>query len=371
MSSRSLRLRSGRLLAAVAGAVTLAVTLAACGSSSSTSDAGASGSPSGKIAVTLITKNNTNPFFVAMAKGAQESADKLGIDLTLAAGKKDGDTDTQVQAIENAISQGQKGILITPSGPAVNDAITKARDAGLLVIALDTPPDPASIVDITYATDNFEAGKLIGQWTAASLDGKAATIALLDLFNDQVVSVDYNRDQGFLNGMGIDTKDAKKNGDEEKTGSYTGGKGGTYTIVCNEATQGAEDGGRTAMENCLTKNPDVNVVYTINEPAASGAYQALKAAGKESGVLIVSVDGGCAGVKSVTDGVIGATSQQYPLKMASLGVQAIYDLATKGTKPTTSPGLDFFNTGVALVTDKPAAGVESITSADASKICWG
>lgn len=371
MSSRSLRRWTGRRVAAVAGAVTLAVTLAACGSSSSSTDASASGSPSGKIAVTLITKNNTNPFFVAMANGAKESADKLGIDLTLAAGKKDGDTDTQVQAIENAISQGQKGILITPSGPAVNDAITKAREAGLLVIALDTPPDPANIVDITYATDNFEAGKLIGQWTAVSLAGKDATIALLDLFNDQVVSVDYNRDQGFLNGMGIDTKDAKKNGDEDKTGSYTGGKGGKYTIVCNEATDGAEDGGRTAMENCLTKNPDINVVYTINEPAASGAYQALKAAGKESGVLIVSVDGGCAGVKSVTDGVIGATSQQYPLKMASLGVQAIYDLATTGAKPTTSPGLDFFNTGVALVTDKPADGVESITSADASKICWG
>jgi fructose transport system substrate-binding protein len=371
MSSRSPRRWSTRHLAAVAGAVTLTLTLAACGSSSSSGDASPSGSASDKIAVTLITKNNTNPFFVAMAEGAKESADKLGIDLTLAAGKKDGDTDTQVQAIENAISQGQKGILITPSGPAVNDAITKARDAGLLVIALDTPPDPANIVDITYATDNFEAGKLIGQWTASSLAGKDATIALLDLFDDQVVSVDYNRDQGFLNGMGIDTKDAKKNGDEDPTGSYTGGKGGTYTIVCNEATDGAEDGGRTAMENCLTKNPDVNVVYTINEPAASGAYQALKAAGKESGVLIVSVDGGCAGVKSVTDGVIGATSQQYPLKMASLGVQAIYDLATKGTQPTTSPGLDFFNTGVALVTDKPADGVESITSADAAKICWG
>jgi hypothetical protein len=101
---------------------------------------------------------------------------------------------------------------------------------------------------------------------------------MLDLFNDKVVSVDYNRDQGFLTGMGIPVNDPKKNGDEAKTGSYTGG---TYTIVCNEAGNGAADGGRAAMERCLTKNPDINLVYTINEPTAVGANAALKAAGQD------------------------------------------------------------------------------------------
>ncbi|MEA2577298.1 MAG: fructose transport system substrate-binding protein [Chloroflexota bacterium] len=335
------------------------------GSAAAPSAAGSAGA-SGPIGVTLITKTASNPFFVAMAAGAKESADKLGITLTSAAGKEDGDTTTQIQAIENAISKGDKGILITPSGPDVNPAIKKARDAGLLVIALDTPPDPADTVDITFATDNFLAGKLIGQWAAVQQGGKPATIALLDLFDDKVVSVDYERDQGFLTGMGIDTVDAKKNGDEAPTGNYSGG---TYTIACNLATKGAEDGGQTAMENCLSKNPDINLVYTINEPAANGANKALTAAGKTA--TIVSVDGGCAGVDLVKNGVIGATSQQYPLKMASLGVQAIYDLVTTGTKPAVSEGLDFFNTGVALVTDKPATGVESITSTDAAAICWG
>jgi fructose transport system substrate-binding protein len=346
----------------------VAVILAACSAPGATSggSAAASGGAAGPIGVTLITKTSTNPFFVAMGNGAKEAAAKLGMTLTTAAGKEDGDTATQIQAIENAISKGDKGILITPSGPDVNPSIKKARDAGLLVIALDTPPDPADTVDITYATDNFLAGKLIGQWAAAQLKGEAATIALLDLFDDKVVSVDYERDQGFLTGMGIDTVDVKKNGDEAPTGSYSGG---TYEIVCNLATKGAEDGGQTAMENCLSKNPDINVVYTINEPAANGAYKALQSAGKTA--LVVSVDGGCAGVGLVKDGVIGATSQQYPLKMASLGVQAIYDLVTTGTKPAVTEGLDFFNTGVALVTDKPVEGVESITSEAATAICWG
>jgi fructose transport system substrate-binding protein len=360
-----------RALVAVA-AGNLVLGAAACGSSTDTGSTGSTGGAGAAggdtVGIALITKDSTNPFFVAMQKGAQAEAAKNNVDLTIASGAKDGDEQGQVQAIENAIAAGDKGILITPNGPGVNASIKKARDAGLFVIALDTPPDPADTVDITFATDNFKAGELIGQWAAKTLDGKKATIALLDLFNDKVVSVDYNRDQGFLTGMGIDTKDKQKNGDEDKTGKYSGGD---YAIACNEPTQGSEDGGRTAMENCLTNTPDINVVYTINEPAAVGAYNALKAAGKEKNAIIVSVDGGCAGVKSVKDGIIGATAQQYPLKMATLGMEAIAKIARGGEKPKTSEGLDFFNTGVALVTDKPVDGVESITSDAASKICWG
>jgi fructose transport system substrate-binding protein len=238
------------------------------------------------------------------------------------------------------------------------------------VIALDTPPNPADVVDITFATDNFKAGELIGKWAAAQMNGQKANIAMLDLFNDKVATVDYNRDQGFLTGMGIDVKDKTKNGDEDKSGKYTGGKGGDYTIVCNEPTQGAADGGKTAMETCLAKSKDINLVYSINEPSGGGGADALKAAGVKA--TIVSVDGGCdPGLKLVKDGTIGATSQQYPVKMAQLGVEAIAKYKQTGEKPQVTPGLDFYDTGVALVTDKPVDGLDSITVAEGEKLCWG
>lgn len=368
LSSKAPRTLTHRLLAMGAVLTLGTLSLAACGG---TPAANPGSSAAEKVGVSLIVKTTTNPFFVSMQDGAKKAAEAEGVDLKLAAGKADGDEDTQIQAIENAISKGDKGILITPNGPSVVDALKKAKDAGLYVIALDTPPDPADAADITFATDNFAAGEMIGKWTAAQLDGKKATIALVDLFDDKVVSVDYNRDQGFLTGLGIDTADKTKNGDEAKAGKYTGGKGGDYEIVGSQASQGAEDGGRTAMETLLAKNPNINVVYTINEPAAAGAFEALKSAGKEKDVLVVSVDGGCAGVNNVKSGVIGATAQQYPVKMAELGVKAIVDLAKTGQKPANSPGLDFYNTGVELVTDKPADGVKSITTTEASDICWG
>ena len=186
-----------------------------------------SGGGGEEVAVTLITKTSTNPFFIAMQKGAEEAGKANNVSITTAAGKEDGDETTQIAAIEAAVARGDKGILITPATDGVNPAIEQARKAGLYVIALDTPPNPPDTVDITFATDNFKAGELIGKWAAGTMDGKKANIALLDLFNDKVASVDYNRDQGFLTGMGIDVADKTKNGDEAPTGKYTGGKGGT------------------------------------------------------------------------------------------------------------------------------------------------
>ncbi|HWS35689.1 MAG TPA: sugar ABC transporter substrate-binding protein [Actinoplanes sp.] len=343
------------LVIGVVAALSLSTT-AACGGS------GAGESADGKPIVGLITKTDTNPFFVKMKEGAQQAAGQQGIELQTFAGKQDGDNEAQVQAIENLISAGAKGFLITPNdSKAIVPAIDKARQAGMLVIALDTPTDPASAVDATFATDNYQAGLLIGQWAKAKFtaDGKQAKIAMLDL-NANQISVDVQRDQGFLEGFGVDVKDKTKIGDEADP-----------RIVGHDVTDGAEDGGRTAMENLLQKDPSINLVYTINEPAAAGAYEALKAAGKEKDVTIVSVDGGCPGVDNVKAGVIGATSMQFPLKMASLGVESIAKYAKDGTKPAATEGKDFTDTGVQLISDTAQTGVDSKDSTWGKQNCWG
>ena len=314
------------------------------------------------ISACLITKTDTNPFFVKMREGAAAKAKELGISLSSYAGKVDGDNESQVAAVETCVANGAKGILITASDTAAITPVLKtARDAGVLVIALDTPLDPADAADATFATDNFQAGLLIGEWAKATLGDKAsdAKIAMLDLAISQP-SVDVLRDQGFLQGFGIDLGDPNKWGDESDP-----------RIAGHDVTAGNEEGGRKAMENLLITDPEINVVYTINEPAAAGAYEALKAMGRQDDVLIVSVDGGCPGVQNIAEGVIGATSQQYPLLMASLGIEAIAAYAADGTLPEATEGKDFFDTGVALVTDKPAEGVDSISVEEGLALCWG
>ncbi|WP_102224894.1 sugar ABC transporter substrate-binding protein [Acidimangrovimonas sediminis] len=310
----------------------------------------------------LITKTDSNPYFVKMKEGAKAEAKKLGVSLKTYAGKYDGDNESQVSAIEACMADGAKGILITASSTkAIVPTVEKARKAGLLVIALDTQLDPASAADMTFATDNFHAGELDGQWAKAKLGDKAkdAKIAFLDLAVSQP-TVGVKRDQGFMKGFGIDIKNPDKWGDEDDP-----------RIVGHDVTGGSIQGGQKAMENLLAKNPNINLVYAINEPAAAGAYQTLKSFGKTKGVTIVAIDGSCQGVKNVGKGVISATAQQYPLRMAALGIKAIVEYAKTGEKPKATEGKDFFDTGVNLVTADPQKGVDSIPVKKGEAMCWG
>ena len=304
----------------------------------------------------LITKTNTNPFFVKMKEGFEAKAKELGLTPQSYAGKADGDNDGQVAAIEALMAAGAKGILLVPSdSTAIVPTVEKARKAGILVITLDTPLDPVTAADANIGTDNFKAGELIGQWAKATLGDKAKTakIATLDISPNQP-TVDYLRHNGFLTGFGIPVKDPKHFAPSDSP-----------QIAGSDVTLGSEEGGRKAMENILQKASEINVVYAINEPAADGGYAALKAAGKEKGVLVVAVDGGCPGVKSVKEGVIGATSQQYPLLMASKGVEAVAEFIKSGKKPVS------IDTGEQLITDHPVPGVKSIDTAEGTKLCWG
>jgi fructose transport system substrate-binding protein len=322
-----------------AGLLAAALLVTGCGGS----DTSSTGTAAAKVG--LVTKTETNPFFVKMKEGAQKAAQAEGMELMSAAGKFDGDNAAQITAIENMVAAGVKGILITPSDTkAIVPAIKKARDAGVLVIALDTPTEPQDATDALFATDNLKAGELIGQYAKAAMAGKPAKIATLDLAPG--VTVGQLRHDGFLKGFGISEGDP--------------------SIVCSQDTQGDQSKGQTAMENCLQKDPGINVVYTINEPAALGAHTALKAKGREKDVLIVSVDGGCTGTQAVKDGKIAATSQQYPLKMAAEGVKAVVTYAKDGKKAS-----GYTDTGVTLVSDKPQAGATSKDTAYGLENCWG
>jgi fructose transport system substrate-binding protein len=375
------RFSKNRFVAGLAAAGAAALILSGCSTAATEETPASSGgteeAAQETVAVSLILKNVTNPFFVAMEQGAKAKAAEIGVDLTVGAAKEEGDDQGQIDLIEAAIAQGQAGILITPMSTNVNAAITKAREAGLYVIALDSPTEPADIVSSTFATDNCLAGESIGEWAAGKLNGEKAVIAQLVIFDDRVVPVDFCRANGFLMGMGIDVPVLEEMDSAATSGSYTGGAGGDYEIACLEATGANEEGGRSGMERCLASNPDINVVYTINEPTAFGANVALEAAGKTIGedVYVVSVDGGLAGVQAVADGQIQATAQQYPLRMASFGVEAIFEIANGGAAPAnTSANGQFFDTGVALCTDDPQDSVVAAAQ-ETSQYCidnaWG
>ena len=301
----------------------------------------------------LITKTSTNPFFVNMREGAERAAKSHGARLMWGAGKNDGDNAGQVSALENMIAAGAKVILITPNdSKAIVPTIAKARARGILVIALDSPTDPVSAADALYATDNYRAGTLIGQYARAALGAKPARIATIDLFPGHPVGA--QRHNGFLKGFGLSAPAASVNT-----------LGTAAEVVCMADSYGDQTRGQTAMENCLQKRPDINVVYAINEPSAAGAFRALTARGKKD-VVLVTVDGGCQGVRDVQSGAISATAQQYPVKMAELGVAAGMEFIRSGKKPS-----GYTDTGVSLIAAKAVGGVESKDVKSGLEHCFG
>lgn len=344
------------------------------GNSSSAASGG--GNSSKNVHIALILKDQSNPYWFSMETAAKQEADKLGVKLTTTFAKNDADTQSQITAINSAVADKDSGIVIALNGPAVNGPLKQAEQAGLTVFAVDTVPTPPDLVDATFATPNEEAGQAIGKYAAAKLDGKTAVIAMLNAYDKQVVSVDVDRNHGFLEGMGIPVGSPTVDGKEPKSGNYTGGKGGKYQIVCEAATIGSQSGGLEGANTCLTKNPDINVIYTINEQAAQGAVRALQNAGiSNDNMILVTIDGGCDNLQYITSGEEDATSGQRPDLMVKQAMDAIYKKIVQGNA---APKLKFTNakqrwisTGTTLYTDQPQSGVASITASKAKSICWG
>jgi fructose transport system substrate-binding protein len=252
------------------------------------------------------------------------------------------------------VAAGAKVVLITVSdAKAIVPAVRRARARGVLVVALDSPPDPADAVDAVFATDNYQAGVLVGRYARAALGTRPPKIATLDLLPGHPVGA--RRHNGFLSGFGLKAPDAASNT-----------LGRPAEVVCMADSYGDQARGQTGMENCLQKHPDLNVVYTINEPTAAGAARALRAAGRAKGVVLVSVDGGCQGVRDVAAGQIAATAQQYPVRMAELGVAAGLAFLRTGKKPSGTT-----DTGVALIAARPAPGVASRDVNAGMASCFG
>lgn len=302
-----------------------------------------------EVTVGLITKQEENPYWVTMREVAEDTADDENVELLTATGQSDVDMDSQVDALEQMTADGADGILIAPTDPeALVPAIQAAREAGVIVIAVDTPVEPASAVDAFFGTDNERAGRLIGEYAAAKAEemGIDPIVGMLDLAPG--ISSGELRHQGFLSGFGIAEDDPRLAGAVD--------------------TEGDRELGESGMAELLAANDDINVVYAVNEPAALGALAALEEADKDlDDVIVVTVDGGCEAIKdAVRPGDIDATAQQFPENMAREGVDAIAEAVRGGP----SPGA-YLDTGVELITGDPAPGVESEDVQFGVRNCWG
>src|SRR5216117_3043836 len=146
-----------------------AVAISASCNRGSTTTAGGTSKPT----VAFVLKTLNHPFFVDMRRGAQEAADRLGVTLQVQAAEREIDVEKQMQI-------GVQALCITPSGSReIVSALVKARDAKVPIIVVDTRVDAKAAADAGVRTetfvgsDNYEGGKLAGEYLVKVTGGKA------------------------------------------------------------------------------------------------------------------------------------------------------------------------------------------------------
>jgi ABC-type sugar transport system substrate-binding protein len=311
-------MRRAQKLAALAAAVVLPMTLTACGSGSEATP----NSPN-VLKVGLITKFPVDFYDIMVDAVKEYDAQHADVEVIYGQGKSGTDDEGQIAIIENMIVQQVKAIAVTPTSPNVKTALDKAVAAGIKVILVDNDIPGWSGKSSLVATDNLAGGKLAGAWLADKVSAGSKI--------------------GVLQGrLGNPSLDDRVKGFKEALGSKA-------TVVAEPATDCDQTKGLNAAQDLLTANPDIVAIYGACGPPIIGALQAIKAAGKQPGQLVVvGFDASPDEVAAIKAGDQTASVAQFPAKMGLMGIEAAV-AAARGE--TVQPVID---TGTEMVTKENA-----------------
>jgi ribose transport system substrate-binding protein len=281
--------------------LTLACAAAGCGREVSVGI----GTESEKPRVALVLKTLNHPFFVDMRRGAQEAADRLGIDLRVQAAEREIDVDKQMQIVENLLQTGIKVLAITPSGSReIVSALVKARDAKVPIVIVDTRLDAKAAADAGLPTetfigsDNYEGGKLAGEYVVKATGGKGRV--------------------GILEGIpGHETGDSRLRGFRDAVKNAPG-----ITIVASQPANWERDQGFNVFQNMLQAHPDIDTVFAASDLMALGAIEAIAAAGKTGKIRVVGFDALDDAKKAIAAGTMEASVAQFPYEMGKAAVES-------------------------------------------------
>jgi ribose transport system substrate-binding protein len=271
---------------------------------------------SSKPTVALVLKTLNHPFFVDMRRGAQEAADRLGVTLQVQAAEREIDVEKQMQIVENLIQTGIQALAITPSGSReIVSALVKARDAKVPIIVVDTRVDEKAAADAGVQTetfvgsDNYEGGKLAGEYLLKVAGGKARV--------------------AILEGIpGHETGDSRLRGFRDAVKGTPG-----VAVVASQPANWERDQGFNVFQNMLQAHPDIDSVFACSDLMALGAIEAIAAAGKTGRIRVIGFDALDDAKKAIVAGTMAASVAQFPAEMGRVAVESAVKVIRGETVP--------------------------------------
>jgi ribose transport system substrate-binding protein len=269
-----------------------------------------------KKTVALVLKTLNHPFFVDMRRGAQEAADRLGVTLQVQAAEREIDVDKQMQIVENLLQTGINVLAITPSGSReIVSALVKATAANVPIVIVDTRLDAKAAADAgvkakTFiGSDNYEGGKLAGEYVVTATGGKARI--------------------GILEGIpGHETGDSRLRGFRDAVA-----KSPAITIVASQPANWERDQGFNVFQNMLQAHPDIDTVFAASDLMALGAIEAIAAGGKTGKIRVIGFDALDDAKKAIAAGTMEASVAQFPYEMGKTAVESAVKVMNGETLP--------------------------------------
>ena len=217
------------------------------------------------------TEDGTNDFWTSLISGTKMAAQECGASIKILAPEREQDVEQQNKLLAEAIEQNPDAILFSPSSfDASDELLQEAKEKGIKITFIDSYTE-SNVQDMTVATDNLEAGKLLGEY-ARTLLNENSRIAIVS--HVKGVSTAVEREQGFREGLG----DYNKNVVE--------------VVYCNSLFDKASQ----LTEALIEKYPDLEMVAGMNEYSAVGAARAVQKCGKEGEIQVVGVDSSIFGI---------------------------------------------------------------------------
>jgi ribose transport system substrate-binding protein len=255
--------------------------------------------------VAFVMKTLNHPFFLDMQRGAQEAAERAGIRLVVQAAEREIDVEKQMQIIENLLQTGVKALIVTPSGSReIASAIVKANRAGVPVLVVDTRVDPKAVADNSLklesfiGSDNYEGGRMAGDYLAKATGGKARVAVL----------------EGI---PGHETGDSRLRGFRDAIQPHPG-----MTIVASQPANWERDQGFTVFQNMLQAHADIDALFACSDLMALGAIEAIAAAGRTGRIRVVGFDALDDARRAIDAGTMEASVAQSPRDMGRIAVES-------------------------------------------------
>ncbi|RUX48060.1 MAG: sugar ABC transporter substrate-binding protein [Mesorhizobium sp.] len=273
-----------------------------------------------KIKVGLITKFPV-PFYSTMEDAAKKyAAAHPEVELVTGQGQAATDIEGQIALIESMITQGVKGLAITPVDPTVAPTLDKAVAAGIKVVLVDNGIPDWKGQTALVSTNNLNGGKIAGEYLKTVLKS-----------GDKI---------GILQGVpGVPALDDRVTGMMEGLGDVK------VDVVGKGATNCTLELGTSVTEDILTANPDLKAIYAACGPPIPGAVKSISNAGiANDKIILVGFDACCGEIEAIKSGAEDASVAQFPAKMGELGIDTVVK-AIRGE--TVEANVD---TGAGLVT---------------------